>query len=69
VLEQIFGVRRHAVLEDEAGFDKPAQRALQIGLGELSGRRQQLVGEVAPDRGADLCRLLRRRTEPVDTLH
>jgi hypothetical protein len=66
VLEQIFGRRWRAALEDQARFDKAAQRLLQFGLGERCGRCQQLIGKVAPDGGADLRHILRRRAEPVE---
>jgi hypothetical protein len=38
---------------------------LQFGLPKLRGRRQQLIGKVAPYGGADLRHIRRRRTEPV----
>ena len=66
MLEQIFGCRRHAALEDEARFDEAAEGLLHFGLGELHGRRQQLIGKVAPDCGADLRHILGRRAEPVE---
>jgi hypothetical protein len=40
VLEQIFGRRRRAALEDEARFDEAAQRLLQVGLCDRRGRCQ-----------------------------
>ena len=61
VLEQILGRRRHAALEDEAGFDEAAQRLLQFGVGELHDRCQQLKGKVAPDCGANLRHILGRQ--------
>ena len=66
VFEQIFGRRRDAALEDEAGFDEAAESLLQFGLGERRGRCQQLIGKIAPDSGADLRHILSRRTEPVE---
>ena len=66
VLEQIFGRRRNAALEDEARFDEAAQRFLQFRFGELRGRRQQLMGKIAADGGTDLRHSLGRRTEPVE---
>ena len=66
VFEQIFGRRRCAPLENEARFDEAAQRLLQFGLGELHGRRQQVMGKVAPDGGADLRHSLGCRAEPVE---
>src|SRR5437588_2832180 len=65
VLEQIFGRRRRAALEDQAGFDEAAEGLLQFGPGELRGRRQQLIGKVAPDGGAGLRHILGRRAEPA----
>ena len=40
VLEQIFGCRWGAPLEDEARFDEAAQRLVQFRLGERHGRCQ-----------------------------
>jgi hypothetical protein len=39
---------------------------LQVGLGKLHGRCQQLIRKVAPDCGADLRHILGRRAEPVE---
>jgi hypothetical protein len=66
VLEQIFGHRRRAALEDQARFDEAAQRLLQFGLGEWCCRCQQLMGKVAPDCGADLRHILGRGAQPVE---
>ena len=66
VFEQIFGRRRDAALEDEAGFDEAAESLLQFGLGERSSRCQQLIGKVAPDCGAGLRHSLGRGAQPVE---
>jgi hypothetical protein len=57
---------RRAALKDQAGFDEAAQGLSQFGLGERRGCCKQLIGKVAPDGGADLRRILCRRTEPVE---
>jgi hypothetical protein len=58
MLEQVFGPRRRAALKDQARFDEAAQHLLQFGLGERRGRRQQLIGKIAPDGSADLRHIL-----------
>ena len=66
VLEQIFGRRRQAALEDEASLDEAAQRLPQFRLGEWCCRCQQLIGKVAPDGGAGLSHSLGRGAQPVE---
>ena len=42
---------------------------MQLVLGEFADRQQQLVGELAADRGADLRHLLAAGAEPVEPRH
>ena len=62
-------LRRHATLEHETRFNEAAERVPQLLLSALGRRGQQFVGEVSTNCGADLCHLLRFRTETVETRH
>lgn len=66
VLEQVGDLRRHAALEQQPGIDEPAERTRQFPIVPLPYCSQQLVGEIAPDRRAELQDLLRRRAEPIE---
>jgi hypothetical protein len=61
VLEAVGRLRRRALAEDQLGLDQPVQRAPQLVVAERRHRREQLVAELATDRGAGLRHLLRRR--------
>src|SRR6266700_4138683 len=45
VLEQIGGMRRGAVAEEEPGLAQPSERGLQFGVAALRYRFDQLIGE------------------------
>ena len=54
--------------KQQLGLDQPGERVLQHLIGQPGDRRQQFVGKLAADRGADLQHLA-RRAEPVDARH
>ncbi len=54
VLEAVGGIGRGAAAIDQLGRNQLVQRRLQLRLGPVGDRGEQPVGELAPERGADL---------------
>jgi hypothetical protein len=68
VLEGVAGLTGRAARKDQLGGGKPVQGSLQLTLGGGRDRREERVGELAPDAGRDL-RHLFGRGEPVQAGH
>ena len=68
VLEGVAGLRGRAAAKDQLGGGEPVQGGLQLGFGQRRDRREERVGELAPDAGRDLRHLLDPR-HPVQPGH
>src|SRR5258705_10500775 len=64
VLEQIVGMRRHALPKQQTSLNETVQRQFQLRRGLARHRSQQGMRKLAPDRRSDLRHLL-GRAEPV----
>ena len=61
VLEGVLGIRRRPAPEDQLGALQLLQRIIQLLLRHSGDGADQLVGELPPERRADLRHLARRR--------